>query len=344
MGTTEYESALQNPYIALLVGVAVSLDVIALTFCSWRIYSSEWRTWARWGKYNAGWHAGLLLLYLILIDLASVGVHYIAALLNIDISDYLGFLAPAWTWISEKFRSHIVVYAALGAMGWVWFQYGKKVVGVPTAPQVEEAPALIRPIFRRGAERLSDPDSRWFWHLSACLVAIDMLALAAVIKSGEKLLQFPRGFDGLSGSFSEINADIANAFNAKFLLASLWAIIAVFCVVWILCILSAFLSRYFWKNIAETIDVRRNNTMAVFIVVALRLLEPLVIFYFIIHSMAFLATGVPLHNPAFLLGSGFLIAALIQYVGFGNLIDAAQAQVDMAVSLAPPDGGTANAR
>ena len=62
--------------------------------------------------------------------------------------------------------------------------------------------------------------------------------------------------------------------------------------------------------------------------VLLRLLEPLVIFYFIVHSMAFLATGVPLHSPAFLLGSSFLVAALVQYAKFSEIVAAARHQVE----------------
>jgi len=330
MDTAHYTSALENPYVAILVGAAVSLDVVALTFCSSRIYTSGPQTWLRWAKYNASWHAGLLLIYLILIDSLSVSAQYVGYILQLDLPSWLEFLRPFWTWLSEKFRMHAIVYAALIAMAWVWRQYCTKVVSVPNAPSIEEAPFFLRGMFRRSKPDISSQDSPWFWHLSACLVAVDMLALAAVIKSGEKIIQFPKGYDHFEGSLSDVNEKIVSSFNQSFLVGSFITTVAVFIIVGLLCYASAYISKNFWKNLRESGD--QKNLMAVFIVVALRLLEPLVIFYFIIHSMAFLATGVPVHNPAFLLGSGFLMAALIQYVGFEHIIEASQAQVELAVA------------
>ena len=99
--------------------------------------------------------------------------------------------------------------------------------------------------------------------------------------------------------------------------------IAVFIVVGVFCYLSSLMSKQFW-SISQTSE--RSELSAIVIVFILKLLEPLIIFYFIIHSMAFLATGVPLHSPAFLLGSAFLVAALIQFVGFDKIIEAAKMQ------------------
>lgn len=339
MTVAHAESAFQNPYIALLVGTAVSLDVIALTFCSAHIYSSDRKTWLRWAKYNAAWHGGLLLTYLLFIDVLSVVAQYAGLLLSMQLPPWLAWIAPVWGWIADKFRSHIVVYAAIAAMAYVWHQYSRKIRAVPTRPEVREAPLFLRWTFMNRAAELSNPNSRWAWHLSACLVAVDMLALAAVIKSGEKLVQFPRGITSDNVDWAVLNRDVANSLDSEFLLATLTITLAVFLIVGIFCFAAAKISQVFWSNIAQEEGENHRVIAANFIVVALKLLEPLVIFYFIIHSMAFLATGIPLHSPAFILGSGFLVAALVQYVGFKEIVGASSQQVSQRDTnrQEPPD-------
>jgi hypothetical protein len=323
----QFESAFQNPMIALVIGAAVSLDVVALTFSSPNIFNSDWRTWSRWAKYNAGWHAGLLLFYLFLIDVGSVAVQYIGFAMSIRLPEFLQVLQPLLDWIAHSFRSHIVIYASMGAMGYVWWQYSTKVLGVPTKPLVEQAPIFLRWLFRKKAGQLADHQSTWFWHLSACLVAVDMLALAAVIKSGEKLVQFPQGFDRFEGRLDDLHEKIIASFNWEFFFTTTTIAAAVFATVWVCCFLSSYVSNGFWKSAGTTTESRQTSIVVVFL---LKLLEPLIIFYFIIHSMAFLATGVPLHSPAFLLGSAFLVAALIQYVGLANIVGSASKQVSAA--------------
>lgn len=330
--------AFENPLVAVLVGVAVSLDVMALTFCSSHIYLADRKTWWRWAKYNAGWHAGLLLTYLVIIDLVSVVLQYVGVLVSLDLPDWLVALAPIWRWLAERFRSHIVVYAAIAAMAYVWYQYSNKVRAVPTSPSADQAPVWLRRLFAPHAESLTKTTSPWFWHLSACLVAVDMLALAAVIKSGEKLVQFPKGFDRFEGSLHQLNEKILASFDLSFLSATLLITGAVFVVVGLLCYASAKISRSFWTNRLIHEDEDYAGVVAKFVVIGLKLLEPLVIFYFIIHSMAFLATGVPLHSPAFILGAGFLVAALIEFVGFKKIIEASEEQIATSVDLAKGEG------
>ena len=333
MQAVQFESAFQNPYIAALIGAAVSLDVVALTFCSSRIYSGNARIWFRWAKYNACWHAGMLLIYLVAIDILTVASQYLGVIISIPLPPWLEVFEPVWLWISDKFRTHFIVYAALAAMIFVWWQYSRKVIAVPTEPDVRDAPIFLQPIFRRLRAAANDPDSRLYWHLSASLVAVDMLALAAVVKSGEKLIQFPRGFDKFEGSMTDLNQKIADSFNIEFLLSTIFVALFVFLIVGSLCFFSAFISKLFWKRISEGHEEINSEMTAIFIVISLRLLEPIVIFYFIIHAMAFLSTGVPVHNPRFLLGSGFLVAALIQYVGFAQILDSARRQVAAPVRV-----------
>jgi len=319
----QHQSAFENPYIALLIGAAVSLDVIALTFSSPRVYSGDKSVWLRWAKYNAGWHAGLLLFYLLAIDVISVIAQYIGYFLSIPLPDWLGFIATFFEWLSERFRSHIVIYASIFAMAFVWRQYSYKIVDVPTKPLVENAPLILRWLFRKRRPQGANPDTQWFWHLSACLVAVDMIALAAVVKSGEKLIQFPQGFDKFEGSFEALNAKLAASFSINFLAGTFIVTAAVFTIVGALCFISCYVSKLFWSTAERKTSDDLTSTIVVFL---LKILEPLIIFYFIIHSMAFLATGVPLHSPAFLLGSGFLVAALLQFVGLSEVVKAATAQ------------------
>ena len=312
--------------------MAVSLDVIALTFCSSQIYNADKSVWRRWSFVNAGWHAGLLLFYLAVIDLVSVLDQYLGVVLELELPDFLKMFQPYVSWLAEKFRSHIVVYVSIFAMGYVWWQYCSKVVGEPTTPSAGDAPFFLRRYFRQPKIDSSDKSSSWFWHLSACLVAVDMLALAAVVKSGEKLIQFPQGFTDIESDFSALNEKIVGSLNVDFFQATLVITVAVYLIVALLCYLSAKLSNRFWRSIAASTIDDDQITTALFIVVTLRLLEPFVIFYFIIHSLAFLATGVPIHSPAFLLGSALLVAALIQYVGFGAILTASSNQVGAAAA------------
>lgn len=328
MDGAQFESTFHNPWVALLIGTAVSLDVIALTFCSTHIYRADPRTWRRWAKYNACWHAGLLLTYLILIDVFAVAAQYLGLLLTFDLPPWLAVFKTPWEWFRDRFNSHIVVYAAALAMMYVWFQYTSKIISRPTSPDPKESPFFLRKHFYRHQAKLRDPNSRVFWNLSACLVAVDMLALAAVVKSGEKLIQFPEGINARETTIHQLNERVSQSFNPTFLAATITVTIAVFVVVWLLCLLSAYLSRRFWSDLASSDSFGQGAVAATFIVVLLRLLEPLVIFYFIVHSMAFLATGVPLHSPAFLLGSSFLVAALVQYSKFSEIVAAARDQVE----------------
>jgi hypothetical protein len=333
MSIASADSVFNNPLIALLIGAAVSLDVIALTFCSSHIYKSGPKVWRRWAKYNAGWHAGLLIFYLLVIDIAAVFTQYVGVFISIPVPDWLTWLQPIWAWFGDRFRSHVVVYAAIAAMCYVWYQYSKKVYAVPTDPDLGEAPFFLRPLFRRGGSSLSDSNSRWFWHLSCCLVAVDMLALAAVVKSGEKLIQFPRGIEVGSLTVGELTGKIIDSFDSSFFIATATVSAAVFVVVYLLCLFASKASKGFWTTLAARSKDKNRKLTAVFIVLSLKLLEPFVIFYFIIHSMAFLATGVPLHSPAFLLGSGLLVAALIQYVTFTRIVDASTEQVEKNVAV-----------
>ncbi len=326
----QQQSAFENPYIALLIGAAVSLDVIALTFSSPRVYSGSRSVWRRWAKYNAGWHAGLLLFYLLAIDVLSVIAQYIGFAISIPLPDWLGFIAIFFEWLSDRFRSHIVIYASIFAMAFVWRQYSYKIIDVPTKPLVDNAPVFLRWLFHRRRPQVTDPDSAWFWHLSACLVAVDMIALAAVVKSGEKLIQFPRGFDKFEGSLDTLNAKLMASFNIQFLAGTFVVTAAVWIIVGLLCYVSCHISRLYWSNAERFKSDDSTSTIVVFI---LKILEPLIIFYFIIHSMAFLATGVPLHSPAFLLGAGFLVAALLQYVGLSEVVRAASEQASASKAL-----------
>lgn len=321
-----YRSAFDNPYVALVIGAAVSLDVIALTFSSPNIFMADRRVWRRWALYNACWHAGLLIVYLVAIDLFSVAAQYLGWLLEDlarSLPNWLRALRQFFAWMSDKFRSHAIIYAAVFAMAYVWRQYSFKIVGVPTRPLIDEAPFFLRRLFKRKAAQIENKDSRWFWHLSSCLVAVDMLALAAVIKSGEKLIQFPNGFDRFEGDIHVLHDRLLSSLNWRFLVGTVLVTFAVFVVVGLFCYLSTIMSRKFWTIPTSERSAELSGIVVVFL---LKLLEPLIIFYFIIHSMAFLATGVPLHSPAFLLGSAFLVAALIQFVGFNRIVDAARMQ------------------
>lgn len=70
-----------------------------------------------------------------------------------------------------------------------------------------------------------------------------------------------------------------------------------------------------------------SNEIQFWIFLNLRLLEPLLIFFFLMESIAYLATGLAIGNAAMFIGAGFLVAALVQSIGMRPILDAVRASM-----------------
>mgnify|MGYP001498560282 CR=1 FL=1 len=325
-------------WVPLVIGVAVSLDVAALTFCSPHIFRAKHSIWLKWAALNGLWHSFLLLSYLAIIDIFSVCIQLlIFVLTTLDIENYFAFLSEPYNWLVARFRTHIVLYAAVAGMAFVWSQYVGKISSTPTDPQDSDLPWYLRPLFgvigfgysplRRMGLVGGSKRSFVTANLAACLVAVDMIALAAVIKSTDKLLEFPQGLDYSYASLTGVWAQIRNSFDADFAARTILVVALVFAVVSICCYFTILIAREFWKRLTEK-EKLAHTDQAFLAVLAMRVLEPLVIFYFIMYSTAFIATKIPMHSPAFVIGSAFLVAALVMFVGIDVIIKASRSQAE----------------
>ena len=320
-------------WVSVIIGLAVSLDVVALTFCSPQIVFGTNRQRVSWSVLNGLWHAGLLLCYLLFIDFLAVGLQLFGFWLNLELPDFLSFFRPAYEWFTDRFRSHIILYASTIGMAFVWYQYSYKVVSTPTDPSFDDVPRYLRWIFRvlglvyplvPKILRSSSRERFVRLNLACCLVAVDMLALAAVIKSGEKALQFPDGISKIESTFASVIDKISASLDLDFMFRTAEVTLLTLLIVSVTCYVGTIAARTFWSRIED--DGAGEAETAMIIVLAMKIFEPLVIFYFIIHGTAFIATGVPIHNPAFVLGSALLVAALIQYVGFAEIVKSSSNQ------------------
>jgi len=291
---------LQLGFLYIALAVIVSLDVFALTLTitkkelvddNKKVENDRRHAW---GKLNATMHAGLLLFYLTAFSLVF-DPSWIAYLLEL-------FRHPWLVAIAEWFRVlalHMPVFFGVFAILWVWVSYRNKIIDEPEDSNPGKLDRFQRWIFtpaRRVVISLRvikpvtedvDVDS---WSLKAFLVAVDMLALAALVKS------MPA---------------VDNWYKILTLFVVVW------CVVYGMSRLAARSSDK-WMN---TDGLSQDSKIA--IRVLLRLLEPLLIFYFAVELMVFLILGYNVSSPSYFLAAAFLLGGIISYHGFDKIVAAA---------------------
>ena len=290
-----------------LVGVIVSLDVIGLTLCQSASFDNEKRKVTTWAWYNALWHAGLLAVYLLAIYVGIGSPQWLE-----DALDYLQLLVPYinLSWMTgplQLLAEHARGLFGLIAVALVWNIYSGKIISKPEHGSEGDLPFLagfvyrvLRKLLMRSGES-ADARRRLEWHAQAAVVAVDMLALAALMKSSNYLEGFWRKF-GL--------------------------VLTVLCVVWLLALTAARWGRYQTGRVRDAIDAladeplgERGRQLLIrtynWLVVAIRLLEPLLIFYFLVGLVSFLIIGTRTHSPSFFLSAALLVVALLHRHGSG---------------------------
>ena len=293
------------PYYAV-IGLIVSMDVMALTIAKKTTYSDGRQALIGWAALNATWHGGLLVLYVFFFQYAVEFFEWLLNAIDFLIRYLPSFLVPEqFIWFVAKLRLHVFSMFAALAITLVWVTYSAKILDTPLQPGVERLPFWLRPIFRLLRGRAENGASHIFSvNLQAALVAVDMLALAALIKASDQ------------------TASVEDKAMMTFIVA-----ISVF----LLTLGSAAFARRKFAGDPlpadgddEPASSQGRAAAKLWILVTLRLVEPLLIFYFLIQLLANMATGIQIDSPALLFAAVLMVGAIVQMHGLARICDAVQ--------------------
>ncbi|WMJ09168.1 hypothetical protein [Nitrosomonas sp. sh817] len=304
------------PIFFITVGIIVSLDVAGLTLIKSRQFYEHPKSIFWWAFTNAAWHSGLLLVYILtisgLFDFIPLIVKKLPELVE-HVAAYIPILAELIMYlalISEALSNHASVLLGLLTLCLVWVIYSNKIISQPSDGAVHELPPLARFFFNfmEIGVRLLLPRSwvdekniaiKVHWNLQAALVAVDMLALAALLKSMQVL----------QSSWSNI--------LILFIVFSC-VLICTYCA-------AIFGSRIYSEAHIDGMGASHKSTRE-WVLVTLRLVEPYFIFYFALQVLGFLIFGEQIHSVTFFFAAGFLVLALVKHHSLTNIVSAAIAE------------------
>jgi hypothetical protein len=312
--------ALEFPILLVLfvlVGCVVSLDVTGLTLSKSKYFHDNPDSRATWALSNGLWHAGLLFVYLFVIGFVVEKLVPWIARHTIWLLELLSSILP---FIDEKYlqalrqvmasvTKHSPILLGLVAILVVWLTYSEKIKSRPSTGALSELKSLARSAYNlleigsrilgRKAESEAARVRFLYWQAQAALVAVDMLALAILIKS---LHVIPEGDS---------------------LLATL-LIITVFACVYFFASTSAIVGSRDYASIALETSAGNSALLARnWLLITLRLVEPLLIFYFALQLVAFLVFGKQIHSTTFMFAATLLVAALIKRHSLSDIVIAA---------------------
>lgn len=279
----------------LLVGAIVSLDVSALTFVKKETYLNKSSWGISWAAKNAFWHAFLLLIYSI-ISIAAIDI-----VLPFSLEGLIDLL-PGIAHIFKEVLNHLPFIVGLVVIAIVWATYRNKICDNPLRGNTD-----IVPQFKLPAYLLNKIFSSEFAkeQAQAMMVAADMLALAFLLKSLDKL-----------GDLNQIRH-----------LITISALI--FVSVFSICLLVHFLSRRSFNEILQDNTSSEDSKARLFqVLFLLRILEPFMIFYFLIELMSFIVWERFGSSSLFFIGSAFLVFALVKSVGLSDVIKTVHQMTD----------------
>jgi hypothetical protein len=284
----------------LLVGVIVSLDVTGLTAAKPHTYIGSRKDAAVWAQRNAFWHALLLAAY----GLAAVGFFdwFIR-----DVVDWLLKNLPKINvaqWLLNfltEIKTHFSVVLAFITIFVVWSIYKGKIVENPLEFSTDDLDVSAdigwqRRFIRYVLKKMRFSSVFIARQMEAVAVAIDMLALAFLLKSLEFFYKNP----------------------AKVVAVSLIIYFSVFATVFIS---SRVLNRGFSDIITSNENARHRSRSLNRILLIIRISEPLLIFYFICELLCFVVWGRMSSSALFFIASGVLTFALIRSVGLQSVVD-----------------------
>jgi hypothetical protein len=298
------------PYYCI-IGFIVSMDAMALTIAMRSTFSATKAELVKWAGLNALWHGGLLASYAVFVYLLFDGfksllndvidLHLVQLCTDVGLGDFCLIKIELPDWILDenllcwlrRIRIHLFAIASSVVITYVWYTYSKKIVDTPIEPKIEGLNWPLRKLFRRLKKFLSNQTFKA--NLQAALVAMDMLALAALIKLGNQ-------------DASLIDKGIMTCVVAAMVFA--------------LTMTAALIARW---NLALKGGSKRGRAAAkLWIQITLRLAEPLLIFYFLLQVLAYIATGYPIDTPVLLFAAAIMVLAMVEVHGFTRIVDAAR--------------------
>lgn len=290
----------------LVVGLIVSMDVMALTLAKRSTFTDPWKPLLKWAALNALWHSGLLIVYLFLFQLIVEGARWVLG--KIDLS-WIEFNIPWYLlphlliWVICKLRLHVFSIFGGVAVLLVWMTYSSKIVNQPIIPEISSLPWWMRPLFRGLSRALSN--KILIMNLQAALVAVDMLALAALMKASEE------------------TSDVAE----KIVMIAVIGIAVLFFTLCSIAFAKWRLSedQTYMDGSGDQGSVEGRKEARMWILITLRLVEPLLIFYFLVQLLATMATGIKIDSPALLFAAVIMVVAIVQMHGLARICDAARA-------------------
>ncbi len=287
---------------------------------------------------NASWHFSLLVAYVIAIKLS----------LNFIDIGFLKWITPFTQWISSILHSinlgfnpeyvevvisalnlHLGLIFGCITLAIIWRIYLKKIVAVPEDGGPDQLQPLALAVYGVLAltkkKSLKDPvstrraEQSMYDHLQAALVAIDMLALAALMKA-MGYLDTTRGILGISFS--------------------------VFGVVFIAAWFFAFYARHIFSSQSPEsgsykgtdTEAEKNNRLKrkalLWQLTTMRVVEPLLIFYFSLELVALVIFKERIHSVGFFFGALCLVLGLVSVHSFPKVVDSSSR---MAKKISPDE-------
>lgn len=291
--------------VFLIVGAAVSLDVTGLTVSKSKYFAQNPNRRTIWALSNGLWHAGLLAIYVfgirwLLEDFLPWITSGVIAFFRL-LASIFDFVTPefiaALTEVARSVQKHSPILLGLIAVAFVWITYSKKITSEPSSGQLDELPPLARTVFnlldiilRVLLPRTSEAGIVRFlyWQAQAALVAIDMLALAILLSS----------LDMVSDREPE---------NAILVISLVFALVFVF---------AMFAGKVGAENY-KSLEASKGEDAAAqlardWVLLTLRFVEPLLIFYFALQLVAFLVFGRQIHSTTFIFSAALLVSALVK--------------------------------
>ncbi len=292
---------MSNIIFYLVIGLIVSLDAMALTIGKKSTYTDSLSALINWAGLNAAWHGGLLIFYTFFFH---VLLEYSRELLHaIDFSWIrvnIPFFAEQIIWLIAKLKIHLLSIFAAVTIILVWITYSSKIVDRPLTPKAASLPRWMQPLFKRQPAGLVN--NTFILNLQAAIVAVDMLALAALIKATDQTASHVDRIimTGIVvASVFTLTLGTSLVARRKFVEKSMPP-----------------------DGVGEAPSEHSRKFAKLWLMVTLRLVEPLLIFYFLLQLLAHMVVGIHIDSPALLLAAVLMVVAIIQMHGLARVVDA----------------------
>ena len=297
----------------VVIGIIVSMDVAGLTISKTEQFVEKPKSIWLWCVSNALWHTGLLALYLLVINgIIKISPEYLRFVDNAlqFLWQQLQFLPngllQAIQYNINGIKLHLNVVLGVVALAVVWQIYSKKIIETPSEGEVSDLRGLARFSFNLidlvarslGLQRAKPKRLREFLHnqAQAALVAVDMLALAILLKSTNAIQGVSEG--------------------------CLVVVIVFIVVLFITHMVATSAIKQFSQMKLFGPESQRHRVRAMYwLRITLRLGEPFLIFYFVLQLVSLLLLGEQSQGVSLFFGAGVLVWALIDKYSLATIAE-----------------------